>query len=232
MYIAICDDVVQQAEQIKRMIEHAPYGAESTVDVFADSESLLRRMKEPCPPDIVFLDIELANGADGITVAKKINRQNPHAQILFITSYPAYAADIYEVEHVYLLVKPIAFEKLDAALEKAREKLRLLENERILIPVGSGLCAFQMEELYYFERSGRSTNIYSVRGVCKTSLKLNELEAMLPQKKFARPHNSYLVRLSQVFAIERLQLKMKNGDTIPVSNQHRATFRQALTQSI
>ena len=97
---------------------------------------------------------------------------------------------------------------------------------------GAARRILRVNELLYCERRNHSTFVTLETDALETGLKLDEIEALLPEGAFARPHNSYLVNLAAVRATSRTDIRLANGSVIPVSNQKRAAFMQALAESI
>ena len=67
---------------------------------------------------------------DGVTMARKLRRENDTVQIVFITGYSDYIAEGYEVDALHYLMKPVKEDKLYSVLDRAVEKLR--KNEKVL----------------------------------------------------------------------------------------------------
>lgn len=103
------------------------------------------------------------------------------------------------------------------------------QRKRILLPLRGGVQRiFLLSEILYFEREERITRIVTRSETVFTPLRLLELESHLPSQVFLRPHNSFLVNLYQVKRIERRTLFLMDGTCIPISNQRRAAFLDAL----
>ena len=66
-------------------------------------------------PDVIFMDIKLADG-NGIQVARNLLRFLPSAQIIFVSGYDDYYLDVYEVEHIYFIKKPLQDDIVSKAL--------------------------------------------------------------------------------------------------------------------
>ena len=60
-------------------------------------------MKKEKDFDILLLDIEMGD-MDGVTMAKKIRKDNETVQIVFITGYSDYIADGYDVQALHYLI--------------------------------------------------------------------------------------------------------------------------------
>jgi len=72
-------------------------------------------------PDVVFLDIEMADG-DGFTVVAGLPEDDPPA-IVFVTAYDQYAVEAFEAHALDYVLKPVARERLEEVLERVRRRL-------------------------------------------------------------------------------------------------------------
>ena len=120
----MCDDVPADIDYIKSMVEKWAKARDISVQIetFPSAESFLFRYAEDKDFDVLLLDIEMA-AMDGVTMAKKVRRENETVQIVFITGYSDYIAEGYEVEALHYLMKPVHEEKLFQVLDRAMEKL-------------------------------------------------------------------------------------------------------------
>lgn len=89
-------------------------------------------------PDVVFLDIEMADG-DGFAVVAGLPEAEPPA-IVFVTAYDQYAVEAFESHAMDYLLKPVARERLDEVLERVRHRLSVerdaAEHRRLLERIG------------------------------------------------------------------------------------------------
>ena len=82
-------------------------------------------------PDIVFLDIQMPK-LDGFEVLELLDQ--PPA-VVFVTAYDEYALRAFEVHAVDYVLKPVGRERLDTAIERARER------RRAAAPIRARACA-------------------------------------------------------------------------------------------
>ena len=69
--------------------------------------------------DVIFMDIDL-DYTNGIDLADQILAKYPHANIIYVTSYPEYALDSYRTKASTFLMKPVSTEMLKDALQNLR----------------------------------------------------------------------------------------------------------------
>ena len=80
-------------------------------------------------PDLVFLDIQMP-GKTGLQVVAEVGAEQMPATI-FVTAYDRHALEAFEVAAVDYLVKPFDDERFVQALDRARERIRLADVERM-----------------------------------------------------------------------------------------------------
>ena len=131
--IAICDDEQNQIQYVKGIVSewaeangHMPFFAE-----FPSAEAFLFDYAENQNYDILLLDIEMTN-MNGIDLAKKVREENDRVQIVFITGYPDFMSEGFEVAALHYLMKPVKREKLFSVLDRAVENLGHREESIVL----------------------------------------------------------------------------------------------------
>ena len=123
--IAICDDSAADAVFVADLLANWARQRNAAIhtELFSSAENFLFRYAEENAFDILLLDIEMG-AMDGVTMAKRLRRENDAVQIVFITGYSDYISEGYEVAALHYLMKPVKEEKLFSVLDRAAEKLR------------------------------------------------------------------------------------------------------------
>ena len=110
-----------------RVVGEASSGNEA-LDVIADED-----------PDVVFLDIEMADG-DGFSVVDGLPEEAPPA-VVFVTAYDQYAVEAFEAHALDYVLKPVSRERLEQVLERLRRRLTVerdaAEHRRLLARIGA-----------------------------------------------------------------------------------------------
>src|SRR4028119_1559573 len=74
-------------------------------------------------PDLVILDIQMP-GRNGLRAAADIAVE-PRPEIVFVTAHEHYAPDAFDVDAAYYLLKPVRFDRLRQAVDRARRRKAL-----------------------------------------------------------------------------------------------------------
>ena len=94
--IAICDDARKDRELLRGFLERwaGERGHSLEISEFPSAESFLFSYAQEGNFHILLLDIEMG-AMDGVAMAKKLRRDNDMVQIVFVTGYSDYIAEIY-----------------------------------------------------------------------------------------------------------------------------------------
>ena len=162
MNILIIEDEPRAARQLRTMIGKCQFDY-NLLDVIDSIEDAVVWFQSNSSPDLVFLDIQLADGLS-FEIFQKVKVEAP---IIFTTAFDQYAIQAFKVNSVDYLLKPIQKDDLNAALEKFKKTnskrsidpaifnqlLSSMGNKKqrvsILVKQGSGLVQLKVSELLY-----------------------------------------------------------------------------------
>ena len=212
--IAICDDCDVDRQYILNMV--TLWGERSGhivhIDAFSSAENFLFHYAEESDYDILLLDIEMGE-MDGVTMAKKLRKENDTVQIVFITGYSDYMLEGYEVAALHYLMKPVKTEKLCAVLDRAAQKLA--KNEKVLnFEVAGEMIRVPIYQIRYADVFGNYVTIHASSDVT-VKMTLSELEKQLDER-FYRAGRSCIVNLSQISRVTKAEIKLSDGTAIPL----------------
>jgi two-component system LytT family response regulator/two-component system response regulator AlgR len=88
----------------------------------SDGEEALERI-EALKPDLVILDVQMP-GRNGVAVASALEGENK-PEVVFVTAFEHYAPDAFNVEAADYLLKPVRFDRLRLAVERAARRKAL-----------------------------------------------------------------------------------------------------------
>lgn len=170
-------------------------------------------------PDLIFLDIEMADGKgfDLLNMFEKID-----FKIIFVTAYSEYAIKAFRFSAVDYLLKPVKIDELIDAVARVRLAERpgisteivsaLLTNLKggisrqstLIIPHLKGFEVLKVPEIIMCQADGYCTNFH-IAGLRKvvSSKNLKHFDGLLEDQNFLRVHHSYLVNLDHVTGYTR-----------------------------
>ncbi len=118
--ILIADDEPLAAERLQLLL--AKCTGIDLVGTASDGESAVR-MTQALQPDLLLLDIAMP-GLDGIDVARALTSEGASPAVVFVTAFDQFAVAAFEVAAVDYLMKPVDPERMQKALDRARDYIR------------------------------------------------------------------------------------------------------------
>ncbi len=214
--IAICDDSEADRQIVLDMVRHwaAGVGHVVHIDTFTSAENFLFHYAEESDYDILLLDIEMG-AMDGVTMAKRVRKDNEAVQIVFITGFDDYISEGYEVSALHYLMKPVRQEKLSAVLNRAAAAMQKAERV-ILLTVGGRIQRLPVSRVQYVEAFSHTVAIVTGTDTLQVKMPISEVEKLLGEG-FSRCHRSYLVGLKHVARLSKTEVILDNGKTLPLS---------------
>lgn len=115
MKAVIVEDELIAAQSLQRLINQTDEDIE-ILTVLQSVEESIEWFSENTPPDLVFMDIHLADGSS-FSIFEKVHVDCP---IIFTTAYDEYSLKAFEVNSIDYLLKPINQKNLSRALGKLK----------------------------------------------------------------------------------------------------------------
>jgi two-component system LytT family response regulator len=241
----IIEDEKLARSRLKRML--AQY---ENIEILGEAQNGQEGIEliEKFQPDLIFLDIKmpLLSGFEMLTKLEK----SPY--IIFTTAYDQYALQAFEENTVDYLLKPISSEKLDRAISKINkifvkgtqfpfDLAKLLQSiksktdviKRFSVKVGDRIFLIADQDIHFFHAEDKYTFLNTTKDSYIIPFTLKELEEKLDQDLFCRVHRSFIINLEKIDSIHKwfggkLQLRMKNGKEIVVSQNYVNGFKQKI----
>lgn len=219
----ICDDENSCVETIEKYLKK--YCQEHNVTCFCDcfntsEEAINSKVKY----NIAFLDVEIGD-INGLEIAEHLKQNNKNIIVFFITDYEKYIDDAMNLFALRFLKKPLDYTRFYSGLDKAIE----LINEDVVefyLKDSKKLLKIKSNEIMYIETISHKTKVATVNKIYYSSELIDSWERMLAHSSFYRVHKSYILNLDYVNEYQRIEVKLSNGEIIPVSYRNQTAFRK------
>lgn len=231
--IGICDDEKGTCAQLEEWCYD--YGKKNGLDievyVWYTGESLCNDISDKKSRlDMLFLDIELIS-TDGIKVGKFIRDklENLEVAIVYISSKSSYAMNLFRIQPIEFLIKPIEREKVEDVITSG---IRLYERKNQIFEYYTKGYYYKVpyKEIIYFYSQNKKINIVFKDKEMQFNGKLKDIAKIAPHN-FIRMHQSYLINLDFVKECSYELVKMNNGTLLNISQPYRKIVREKITQS-
>lgn len=220
MRIAICDDMPEQLELIKKVtLEYGFYNDSYEIDTFNKSYDFLDAHEKETY-DLVLLDICMP-GMLGTEVAKEIRTRKDKTEIIFLTTSNEFAIDAFEVNAVHYLLKPFTQIAFNQAVDRAMQRIDQKLTKMMYLKCPKGVVhSVDKNSISYIESSAHRQSVILNDGTTietvQTLLELYQTLQELSNGQFITPYKGFIVNQHAISTIESDRITLKSGKIIPI----------------
>lgn len=210
MRVAIIEDEPVNAQELATLINQ--YDDTIHIDAIIDSVSDSVKYLEEHQPDLLFLDIELADGSS-FEIFNFVEVTSP---IVFTTAYDQYSLQAFEQNSISYLLKPLTFDKIKRTFEKFTSIKRVFKDtvekiqteganykKNFLVKYGKRLIPIASQDIDYFYSKGNLCFLRTVQNREFISGKnLSQLEMILDPNQFFRISRQYIISRNIISHLE------------------------------
>ncbi len=203
----IVDDERLARNSLKKKLEKFP-----EIEVIGEADGIALAVREirSLNPEVLFLDIQLADG-NGFDLLNKIDFAG---KIIFVTAYDEFAIRAFEINAVDYLLKPISTVRLQTAITRLKSndpiqahviKPRLKYDDRLFVMIGQSIHFIKIDKVVTISAS-RDYTLVKTSDECEylVSKTMNEWEERLPDQHFCRISRTLIVNFDYIEKSERL----------------------------
>ena len=230
MNALVADDERLARSELRRLLgSHQDISIVAEARNVEEAEAVLKRELV----DLLFLDIQMPGGS-GFDLLERLDRM---PLVIFTTAFDQYAIRAFEVNALDYLMKPVAPERLAAALDRVRQRAGGASRgplERVFVREGERCWIVNVADIRLLESDGNYTRLYF--GVHRPLIlrSLQALEARLDPAAFFRTSRSRIINLRWVAGVDTdvdgsLIVTLRDGPTVPVSRRQSRRLREELS---
>lgn len=225
MNIVICDDNGDYAEILSEKIKIclADIFRFDYKIIYKSSLDELAQFLENDKADILFLDI-MVNGINSVDWSIG-NLNSNNFQLIFMTSYPIEAYNIFDTPCSYFLIKSkVTTDQLKKALKKCIGSITQKRQDLLLVRNGSKNVTLNLQDIEFIESRNNNISIYfSEQPPITLYMKLKDIENSLPIY-FFKCHKSFIINLNAVIGCEPYEFTLRNNKKVPIpSKKYKST---------
>lgn len=242
MKVVLIDDEVNCTEVLNLLLKKHCKNVE-ILATFNDS-SLAFDYLQSNPVDLVFLDIEMPV-LNGFDLLKQLG--GIHFKVIFTTAYDQYAIKAFKFNTIDYLLKPIdkneltdaviKYERMDALTKEKIDFVAHVQSkkipDKILLPIGNELIFLKTTDIVCCEADGSYCLIHTINNEKPYLLSrvLREIEELLNNPHFFRPHASWLINdhyITKIVKGDAMEIVLNNTKHIPVARSRRQEVLERL----
>jgi len=223
--IALCDSSREMVLELQTMLAYQ-YKKGVQISTYSSGKELLRAWQkdERKKADVILMEVK-SEEENGVAAARQVQELFGDVKIIFTTATLEYVEDIFEVNPVYLLVKPLRQEKLYEAVDRALTLIEERESAAVTLISKSFIARVRAEDIVYVESERRVLTVHGIEEDIRINMKLSDLEERLPDY-FVRIHQSYLVNMHQIKLFSAKGVELLDGRSVPVSRPRYAKAKE------
>ena len=248
MKALIIEDELHAAQRLINLLKETGRQIE-ILETLDSIESSIKWLKENDDPDVIFLDIQLADGLS-FAIFDQVDVKSP---VIFATAYDEYAIKAFEINSIDYLLKPIKLERLEASLAKL-EKLKpnlsshqitaQLQNmiidyheknktyrSRFLVSKADSMIPIATEDIAYLYTEDKVVFLIT-RDNRRYMLNysLDQLEKQLNPVSFFRVNRQFIIAMRSIHKIHNYFNYKLKIELAPVSEQEVIVSRQKVAE--
>lgn len=198
----IVDDEYASRLKLNQLISTLP-GWRIDAELKSGKELFLRLSESQ--PDVILLDINMP-GLNGIDVLSQLNQQHCNSEVIFTTAHSRYAVEAFNGAAADYVLKPINLERLQLALERVAERLRLKQAQTLpqtlISQVGQRMRNVGIEDIDAIIIDNGTLIAHCGSQTYPLDKTLTELEQQLPAH-FLRVHRGAIINRLRLSEAER-----------------------------
>jgi two-component system, LytTR family, response regulator len=206
------------------------------------------KLAEELNPDLIFLDIQMPK-LSGFEVLELLGERAP--AVIFTTAFDEYALRAFEVHAVDYLLKPVEPARLNAAVERARERLRAKTPppsaqelslaarppgrslERILIRHEGRVHVLPVERIDFIEAQDDYLCFVASGKRLRKQQTMSDIESQLDPTRFVRIHRSFIMNVERLARIDLYGKDswlaiLSDGTKLPMSRTGHAKLKELI----
>ncbi|MCY9141589.1 LytR/AlgR family response regulator transcription factor [Peribacillus frigoritolerans] len=220
------------------------------VEVVGEAEGIEDAMRDisRLKPELVFLDIELADG-NGLQLAKQLAELDPAPSLIFATAYDEFALQAFELYAFDYLLKPFNEKRIRQTLDKLMKQRQIGKDEsgtvapasrmaveqtgKLAVVIDDRIVLIDRDHILFIGLVEGKTVIKTGENEYKIGDPLIVLEKKLDKRSFLRVHRSFIVNVIHISEIQpwfnsTYNLIMSDGSNIPVSRTYVKELKQLI----
>jgi two-component system, LytTR family, response regulator len=229
MKVLIVEDEQMTAQRLEKLILEI----EPSCTVLAQCESIeetVNWLKTHTEPDLIFLDIQLADGSS-FEIFKQVD---VHCPVIFTTAFDQYAIQAFKVNSIDYLLKPIKKAELANAFKKYKKanqvevlaknykqlaelvgQQRVEYKKRFMIKIGQQMKVVNIEDVAYFYIDQKI--VYLATKEARNypiDFSLDQMENLLDPQRFFRINRAFIISIDSIekmisYSKSRVKIKLK-----------------------
>ena len=223
MKIGIVEDEAVWRDKIQTIIEK--YCRDKNISSQINSYKSGKDFMKSADADLLFLDIELAEGEDGFEIAEQLMNLGNKCKVCFLTSHTELARFGYRV-NAFRYIDKKHLEEINEAIDFFL-KTKIQDRVVFCNDTAGIRIKISLNELLLVETNGRKLRYLMLDGsehLCEGQI--SEAAQSLSRFGFFQIHRSYIVNLKYIEKVNSHEVMLCNGLKVVIGRIHSKEFKK------
>jgi two-component system response regulator AlgR len=225
----IADDEPLAIERMQVLCAELP--GITVIGTASDGEAALR-LAEKLKPELLLLDMTMP-GLDGLAVARRVARFDNPPAVIFVTAHEDFAVEAFDLEAVDYVLKPVAAERLERAIERALARASRQESGapkrqwlgEFWVPHRSELLRIAADAVQRIDAERDYVRLFAGDRTYLLLQTIAGLEEKLDPEQFIRIHRSTILRRDFILGLRHEGLgvwcaELADGETLRIGRTY------------
>lgn len=230
MKALLIDDERLARTELRRLLEKHP-----DIEIAGEARNAGEALEQidRLEPELLFLDIQMP-GCNGFELLEKLERV---PLVIFTTAYDEYALKAFEVNALDYLLKPVAPDRLAAALARisgAKPRPAVGGDQQIFVKDGDRCWFVALKDIVLLESEGNYTRLFFGANRPLVLRSLNYLEERLDPALFFRASRKHILSLKFIDGIDAwanggFLVRLKGNFQVEMSRRQAQKFKEVMS---
>lgn len=221
--VLCCDCNPQHLSELVKQLNALSCAGQLNIRAVNDSAQMESIVSEQT--DLLICDVLLGNQS-GIALVKAIKRRFPHIGILFVSVFLGYCEDIYGVEHIAFIRKPVTADKLGPPVLKAMSRSEASRASYILLRTKSITATVHISSILYVETVAKQVNVVTDDSFYSISQRLECILALL-DGRFAPYAEGCYVNMERISVLNKSAITLFDTTVLPIDKSWYASLKKS-----
>jgi len=225
MKILIIEDEQAAVRRLQKLLGEIDTNNE-VIGALSSIESAVEWLAENPSPDLILMDIHLADGSS-FEIFEKTEIMSP---VIFATAYDEYALKAFKVNAIDYLLKPIKAAELEQAIHKVVKKMKkndsgdnllqklteagfIKKHRRVLVRMGQSIKLVDLDQVaFFYSKDKISFAVMPGNKRYPIDQSLDQIEHDLDSSKFFRINRQFIIKMDaieEMIAYSKSRVKLK-----------------------
>lgn len=233
IHIAVVDDEKKMVDAVCGLIQKT-VGDRPGIEIhtFSSGEAFLEQMGHNIRFDILFCDIELNGGINGIELGRMLKPRYSDLYLVYLTSHSDYASESYVLEAYQYILKSDMNDRLPVILTQIIQRIE--KSGKKFLVIGTYL---EQQKIYYADiiylckaKGAKYVQYMTIHGEYRERITLEEALKKMDSTDFILVERGYAVNMKHIHSIRGNVITLTNKEQVVISRARCTKVKEQVNQ--